>query len=474
MKHSLLKKFTCTFLAFVLAFALAGCAQEKPPEETPEADAPFFIVWPGPGWGIFTGILVDAQGNEVMQAAHMGYTSFENSHHTPQGARFVVLTQDDYSTSALYAPDGTLLFDFANYSYTTAFGDFVLRHAGNSTDLLNAYTGEVLYENISTISVIDETCVAIYGEEYTIIAVVGFEGNVLEGFPTGFSFIELYKKDGLFIAFSSEGDAESCIIMNEQFEIISPMHSGHFLYTSNQYILMETGGVTYVIDTEAGEQVIKTSTGEVVFEGTGLTYYDGDVYIRSVGLWENRVNYLHSIDGTLLASTTDYFLTLPATETSSARHYYLVDGTNIIRCINSNGEVLAEREFSEEVGYASRLLQGNILVISAVNAESGYHQDLLVDENLQPFGTQDIAFNSVIDCYGNEGYYIGWCTEENGGSLPVSYLLDSNGGIAVGSIDHFCYSVEGYMIVWEEGFAGVMDLEGNWLYQTELVLTTEA
>ena len=475
MKHLNFKKLICSILAFALAFTLASCTQEKPPEETSTASVTHFIV----NLDNNISVLVDANGNEIMRSEYMnspnGY--YSNSAEVP----FVVVWNSDVVTdengreteislSALYSIDGTLLQDFQECSYTAAFGDFIIRtnyYMADSveqeelfSDLINAYTGEVLYHNIDQVSVQEENFIVLYNTEMKIAAIVDSSGAAIDGLSLASSYYSIDKYGDYFLGYTSRVDNETgypiyeIFILNEQLEPISSAY--YSIISCAPYFLAERDD--NMVD------VIDPATGKVIFQEQFLLYYGDDYYIYRVYL-ENYESLfvLHNSNGTRLTSSTSYFAALPAEEDKPLRFYFVSSNNADVICIDKNGEVLAQQHFSNDTYYVE--VCGNLLSVSVL-PENEYVQQtcFLVDADLNVIDLDGRVYTSIYALSHNDNRFHAYYTTEQG--FSAYDILDANGNVLL-EISDIQYSVEGYLVVTQGAYAGVVDVDGNWLFRTE-------
>ena len=492
MKHSLLKKLACSLLAFALAFALAGCTQENPPEKPAAGVTHFYVQLDGGG------VLVDANGNEIMRDENLEplYGFYE---YDPAYSPFVTLTRYEYldengqdieylaTHMALYGADGALLQDFSRCNYSAAFGDFVIRNnidyntipfvpedVGPVSDIINAYTGEVVFPG-GAYAYIENGIAVIHDVNWKLIAVTDLEGNMVENYPIENPYYAIRKFGDFYIAQLSTETTES-VLLNALFQPISDVYTdgmGQAAYYSNTPYFFGYN--------EEGADVIDSSTGEIVFHIDGQDvaprYYDGDVYYCIEDYYsQDPICRLYNVEsGTELATNPDGFYLHCAEGATPARYYIADENGNLCR-IDKDGTVLGQSNLPFSSTFVSISETRSVVRINNSTEVDGAVVDAtyyVVDENLQIMaelqGSRYVTHPYIPT--GSENIFL-LSRHVDETSTWVYDAFDFNGNLLQEGLPYYLiqYSAGGYLVLTTaDGYAGVMDLEGNWLYQTEFV-----
>ena len=428
-------------------------------------------------------VLVDTNGNEIMRAENLsfpfldkiGKKSFVAS--SRKGEYNEVMQKDDWVRS-LYSLDGALLLDsMTNRVFISAFGDYVVisNYVTESSDtmdgeepfsnLINAYTGEILFEDIHQIFQLDENRFVLININMCVVYVTDIEGNILHTFPEERCYRGIEKYGNSYAVQKNNSPEESIfdadwIFLNERFEPLelegSPYQSLFITddYTDFPYLMANPhsdsdSDMRYVID---------TLKGEVVYSAQGLReYYENCYIINTV-----KSNSFYTKDGTLFADLKHDYRSLPATESRGRLFYYRHPENRDIVCMDETGTVLAQKHLMDDLPSIQRC--GDFIKVE--------HESLgafLVDENLNvrnPGGKTYKSFNHAKH-YGN--FYTALYKDENGET--IFDILSADGIILAEGVAPF-YSNnwdhrQGYVGVNTAEYSGIVDSNGNWVYRID-------
>ena len=530
MKHFPFKKFTCTFLAFALAFALAGCMKENLPEEEKNL-GPVFIV--SVFYPEYMSILVDANGNELSRGEAMppwaysedmgGYSVlqyFSLSSTLPSGEQKVtlytidgtfvasfqyedeILSADGISPifniqpsgesvltyyavtctmpsgeqqTSLYSTSGDMVIDFQPRNYNNAFGNFVLREIPSSYcyDLVNPHTGQVVQEGIYPAQWLNENCLVLFrsvNDDTVTNFFVDFEGNILlEGVPT-LPFRSINRCGNYYMVsnFSEQSGLFEEIILDENFKpIFSPPPDVRYISYSgiSSYFfvvrLIEEGHGILATD------VVDVSTGEIVLQQDNLLTYNDEVYtyIDTMKPFTPPITLCRTSDGTVLAVSDSLILTLEREGGNPTRYYYMNEEAETITCIDINGTVLAEAYFPNLSRFHWYSSSPYFSIVWANDDETLWC--FVVDENLNVISPEGILYTPMA-YYAEEERYCGMqLNSARDDGMGIWNVLDTDGNILFELVCESLSCYNGYLYVHTDVYTGIMDYDGNWIYQIE-------
>ena len=462
-----------------LAFSLTACTPNTPP---PEEEVFYFIL---PLENEY--MLVDTNGNEIMRASWLEYLprySAENIEYIVAGDTSTFYNVVIVQPTALYSINGTLLFEAVECKYLYAFGNFVIRTnipeevftAGEEYDaeemfseLINVETGEVLYSDILSASVIDENLVALFNVDYTLHSLVDLEGNHISNVISDKPIYSISKHEDYYIV-STHEYGYTYIILDAEFNPIGEeVRLGEF-----HRIGQVSAGFPYMGIRDYGgalTSVIDITTGEEVFTAPAMIGYYGNFYTAfAEEIYYDMNATLFNIDGTELATfPISTFIYIPAEGDAPARFYYADIKTGDIVCMSETGEILLQKHLADDVYIISLSGNGLLEITNSIQNENGFinKRALLVDLNLDDIvdnrheyihfansqmfnGIIAASYSLIDDNYEYEMFVVAIYTAD--GEFIMENLLDvymcRNGFVAVRHID---------------GYVGIMDTQGNWL-----------
>ena len=498
MKYSFFKKMSCLLLSFALALSLAACGNGGNGGSSGGTPAPntantntFFQISAGGD-----DIIIDSAGNEVMRGDNLRiiYNSNPYGEAAPWfivAERYEVTGYDEYDWpvytvySALYDMQGVLLQSYGEGNFYSGFGDYVqyenyngwaYRESTYISYLLNPYTGEEAHAGIYYFS-LQDTCIVMYATDGSVAYITDFDGVVLDDYPAYIQYDFISQHEGYFIAgLYDEYRNYRHVLLDSTFNAISGMYYSNIFYCAPGYFICRNrDGFTDVLD-----PVLQ----EVVFSGSNISYYDGELYIFESG----GIHFLCRVaDNAELARTANGFQYLFAEDGSPPEIFFFQGSDSIyvhepqetIRIINRSGDIIAEANFPTLSEYGTSSQAGsNLIIITEEPAENGYYNYAcyIINGQLQIISPTDRSYHYIYLAEQAAGeYYI--ATRSNPIGAPgYDYLydiLDADGNIVLENFQYAYFLIGGEFLYVEWGFSkGIIDVNGNWLYQASIFDST--
>ena len=354
---------------------------------------------------------------------------------------------DSRTWADLYDLDGNPLLENLDISYVNLFGKCLYGTSGGSGGkLLKLPSGETLMDHVSFVSAVGDKFLMLHDENGQAIGFADADGNITEtSGPALYSFDE----HGYYISVDWETGRYG--LLDSSFGEVFPAEYEN-VSIAGDYVLLWDGYISRAIKLPEMKEAL-------TMEGWALNYFDGEVgVIRNYNLMES---HLIDANGNFLSQGSWSYIF----------YSQLPYPADVFIASNDSGCALLSRDGSiilqKEDGSLSPLGDG-------VYSLSGF----------ETVDGKNVSCSQAIDVQGNvivpEGRY-NWLTicYNMGEPLPLftgtyqtgqgnyrTDVLDLEGNIILSGLKDL-YRTDGEYFAVEKGFsAGIMDREGNWLYQT--------
>ncbi len=435
-------------------------------------------------------ILVDEDGNEILKkqnlyliAEHISPPSQYGANLVLQPSAFVVETDipiDSFSlhffdiSSALYSTDGTLLQDFKPGIYKEGFGNYVLHtnalYYGEDyplydsvyfSNLIDATTGDILFEHVGVISFLDENMFAVFSDTWDLIAVVNKNGEPIADL-SDLNIHNLIEKHGDYYIISS-GD-EGYYLLDKDFQIIS---SAYYLIQPNFENATYFIGIRYDEELQFPYFIIDVSTKEEFPVKSSTVYYDENVLLT-----QEKVNQefglmrtiLYNHDGGIIATSSRAIFPIREENADAAKAFFIIgDDFDSITVIDENGTQLAY--LGDIAIHSFTFLPAiNCIDVSLSFAEETASLYYILDDSLTCLTPGDKATR-----FYDEGlpFYIFYHENTSFPNSPWrTGIADFENNIKIQNIAEVYSFSSTRLVIEKDGYVGLVDVEGNWVYKT--------
>lgn len=494
-----MKKYRVSLIAFLLAgLLLAGCGQSAP--QAPQSAASQ-IAGPSSGRAYLVPLhntqnfiavpryaVVDAAGNELFRGGDMQYL-YDIYTYRPYG----ITAQRGEKTgevdangqevlqvySQLYDLQGNLLADWAPCVYQGVFDGWVIAASeayhradisgvgaapdGFWCELRDMNTGDVKLQDVYTLLVqADDSLVAADGLGY-VAGVLDKDLNTLAGFPMDAQYASLQVISGGYIAMTmDETDGLGNAFLLD--EAMQPLTDG------DTYSFISSAGDGYVIaqlagDGDTAQRVLRTQDASVVYEtepGEWVDYYDENAMLLVVPAEDGIAYSLRDAKGNPLAEDAAQAGAMPRSGNYEADAFYTVDD-NTLTVLETGGSIRA----SVECGQVSSIIYDadRERFTLSYYSDEGMQDAWVLDGSLNTIVEQG-SYVTIVPLYGTDQLLSGTKVKNGDYTYALYDMLDLSGKVLVEDLRGITYT-DGERLVAQKGFSvGLMDMQGNWLWET--------
>lgn len=453
-----------------------GANSGSTPPETADNIAEVYILPLGGDYTNTHYIALDRGGNVLLEGDNL---ELMEDYITGQ-PRFLVSSRYEEATpypqlvsSTVYALDGTLLIEAGPYAYRPATGNCLVQSAivdyatgdtlsPDKTAVIDIYSNEIVHPGTSWVTPVSSTQAALHSSEGNIYAFVDENCKITKEFDETEPYSYISYIDGYYFASVPTADE----------------------YESDFYLLDEN--FEKVFD-KLFQSFSKPFASKEHFE---LTWYDGDGYNGTSILWNfktrqttyewnpsqqslyyctgkvlgfsstNGGEFLTDMQGNVLGKYDRVVSTDYSTYGDDSEGLLFAQQGETIYKLSPEGAILAEMQIS---GYQ---LMNSIApgYFSLGRDTDGNHTTALYNQNFEeviPIG----QYQAVSSEYFNGQPYIR--VQHRPGEAIMS-ILDMNGNILLEDIYFFNGIFSDRLLVDWQGKRGMIDIEGNWYYQTDI------
>lgn len=386
--------------------------------------------------------------------------------------------------SALFDLQGKLILDWqSNHAYAAAFGEYVvlqdppLRETFENTErpatarCLNYVTGETVLANFSNIEPVGNGKEAQVFREGKSLGLVNSTMEKTKGWPWKEEMsIEMAWNDYYIAKYQNNNTKEiefyyQYQLLDQQLAPVIPGYYQMFVFdcTFKDYLFFGKNHWP-----KRTSDLTQISMGSVSREGqveylppeiTEILFYDGELIMAGVDASLNKnlrpdtLNVLMEKSGKILV---EYPLPDPGSVVrfkDGTFNYTIYQNESSFITYDRNGEVIAE------------IALDNTSLFYVISTELVYYNSyeplLAVFRDKQLETVASFESSSVSPIADTDEYFINVDSSE---SSRYS-LINTRGDAIIEGIDKFKSTYGGRMVVLKDGFLGLMDYEGNWLYK---------
>ncbi len=359
---------------------------------------------------------------------------------------------DSRTWANIYDLNGNLLLENLDISYVNLFGKCLYCTSGGSGGkLLKLPSGETLMDHVSFVSAVGDKFLMLHDENGQAIGFADADGNITEtSGPALYSFDE----HGYYISVDWETGRYG--LLDSSFGEVFPAEYENVSITGD-YVLLWDGYISRAIKLPEMKEVFS-------MEGWALNYFDGEVgIIRNYDVLESRL-----IDAKGNFLTQEPWNYIDVGVVSYPIQSFCASGDDGCALIGRDGSILLQKKDGSLSPIGENLY--SLSWIETVNGESAaYSQAIDAQGNvIVPKG----RYEWLTICY-NLGERLPLFTGiyQTGQGNYRTDVLDLEGNIVLSGLKNL-YQTDGEYFAVEKGFsAGILDREGNWLYQTSTFQT---
>lgn len=369
----------------------------------------------------------------------------------------------------LYDLEGNLLENLGACGIRRVCGDFVLYQDNR---LVNRQTGSLLYDDVVAINMAGDYYIIDY-DQYRRVRVMDKAGQILLDAEGSDGFLA---PDGSYVIVTSEDDKKGLCRLDGT-QLVPCAYDYFFSYASMQTAYVQAGkdGIVHVISLEDGNVVYQAADDyeyvQYLFDdfmviqkrmdiGTETAGYP--VYKYRTQLYDYQGNPVSKAYTYLSPDTDIYGKTLA--ETGEGLLLFLVtDETGESAVINQNEEVI----FTVPENCRAELLTGDRLIVRTEEGQSAalYTMDGQVLNEKSYESMNALYLPDRKGLYQRSDMVAGYYAFNN---LYLMDVLDCDGNLIIERAKSVNMLAENRFWV-EKGFSqGLMDAEGNWIYEQSL------
>lgn len=404
-----------------------------------------------------------------------------------------------HTICALYDMNDQLVYDWSEYGYRDAFGDFVVKldswllnsMVGADKDsycaLWNVKTGKEFMNHVERVERIDDSAILLLPPDYNSsplgVLETGGDKAVFKPFPPGYGHAGVWDEQGQLVADIPAADEKSTekVIMTKGYKVLL---KGNELSVS--YVALRGPFISFQ---DGDSQSIMSADGKLLYtippQCENYNYFDGELVVLSMlkdasgeRIWTRQ---LVKVDGTQLTEAYDSLNPIYRNERGNDDPAEMFWGVRreTIDILDRNGKVVTTRTIPHlrevyclpGLGYTYEVLP------------AGEQVDLdslcgLLNEKLETVIEPD-KYSMISELYGTlaEGGQgilpLFWGHKTTPGGLKRYDLLDSSGKVIAENLTQIGEAgVDRVAVV--KGFSvGVMDYSGNWIGRHSLFGTFE-
>lgn len=392
------------------------------------------------------------------------------------------------SYSALYAADGTLLYDFEPVEYQTAFSRYLIRRDPRNwwtapdelehcrAELWDPATGETLIDGVDSVEPLGDGSYLAMGPTGLALGVLGPDGEILSGFPAPEDYYYPSCGHGLIQVLAGydpygASKEEQYRLLDRDFNILLEKEQINLNYVQirGDFFLCRDGGSSEILSLP--DLAVRFSLPEA--DGD-IRYYDGERMILQSG---QRPNWQYSLcdgQGNPLAgpfdrlfSDDEYSYSLVSKEPASC---FLAQQGDTALLLSRDGEILASYS-CEGMESVSSLTSGYYLCniqIPADNPEKGvFHSCALLGSDFSeiiPPGKYEMI--QPLTRRSGKRYlpttlFVGGRTLQN--DIWRQDLFDAAGRVVWDNLTNVGDAGEHCVAIQRGAWYGLADFEGNWI-----------
>ncbi len=491
------------------ASAMASIPPKTPGQPAAGASTPsvYFIPFADIGPAGLGGVVVDENGRVLVEGEYLNILydvvsglpqaieqRFPKEQAQPDARPDLVL--NDECEASLYGLDGEVLRPRSPGIYKAGTGRAVV-HASLeitayevgpmplpeefSSALVDKETGETLLESAYSLSPFQEDSLLVGGGDNLILGIVNHDLKPVGNFPMpqAYAYLCPFGENYLATTVTSEFE-DTGYLLDASFAVLASYPGQRLTETAAR------GDGCIVLDITPEEpggipapRLVNAATGEDVIDlaALGLAtafYYDGD-YVMGVQMEDTQMRYqLYTAAGAPVLRNYKYLTSKASAPALQTQQFYGYKDENTLQLLSREGEVLAEADCPGDV---ILYFGQDSIMPTTENRVVVRHPKLgsaLFSEDLQPLVPQS-KYNTILPMDGTSlapaAYFI--ATRKGdfyGDGIERSDILDMDGNIVLEAVDsvHYQNGSAGRFVVEKDGNIGLMDTQGNWLYQAEL------
>lgn len=406
-------------------------------------------------------VLLEAESIDVLTDMATGLPRFLVARTYRAAEPYPILT-----ASALYGLDGILLQEAQSMQYWPGVGDTVLRGpiaVEGQTDLslrvlINAHSGETVREDVSTVSNVGLNTAALHTYDSLITSLVDENLEVIREFPQP-QYCILRYMNGLYAGYTSpgsmDGDYATIYLLDENFErILDTEYSDiQLLFPNENYILLsrykpDGSAAEYTLwDINEGTNVMDIPPDKSLYYCTGQLMVVSTPELGSQTLTDMQGNVLGEYDRIVITDFTPLG--------GDAGPLFAQAGDTFYR-LAKDGSVEAEAQLP-----GMRMM--NSIAPGLFSADDGGEQGV-------------VLYNQDFEVLVSAGQYLSltsffvdgvpYIQAQHTAFDATMSLLDADGNLLLEAYVPLGGASGDRLLVDWQGHRGMIDLQGNWLYQT--------
>ena len=395
-----------------------------------------------------------------------------------------------YDIDYLPIPDETALFDLngnilvewqQGFAYAAAFEDYVLRQnqalrestmdylEGSSADCINYFTGEIVLDSMTHFNGIGNNQeVAVYNQ-YSNLGLVNRQMEKVKGWPwsEGYSIKSSWNNYYIAIA-GTDFFGSQYQLLNQELNPILPGYYGYIsiAFPNMDYLILSSD---YWPDADSEKQNQSVSIfsidGQLEYLPsvyTSITFFDGEIiqgYCDASAYPET--NYampyvLMNKRGEMIIDEV-FITSIPIVTDENGRFdFAIVQSGDTFTTYDGVGEVIATKDMPNyRLGY--EVATGYFNCDSPSNGK-----EVFMNEHFEVIADFDTYVTYGLGC--RDGYFINVLDPPP--NQNRHNLIDIQGNILIENMENVYECYPDCLLVKWNGYIGMIDYAGNWLYQT--------
>ncbi len=469
------RKFYYLFFSLGLFAAAAFLCSCNSPGKTPAADYDvkdnLYVIARNNQWGV-----LNAKGEFVIAPQENSLNILRDSvTHAPryiQASKIIpgkkdeeygVYWEDNQYLNALYDTKGNLIYDFAEGYFSDVYGDYLRMYRDEKEQLVNMKTGEALdledanistYNGLFVISDYDEPGIRFYDTNMELVKEL-----------PDYYFNYTTKDDDktYFIVQNAERQAG---LLDEDFNLVVPCQYRWINDVNGKFVRAEDQSqCSVIVDITTGETVLSTDPSEDIY------YYDGNLALVATNdkYGKRAYNMIYLNEDNRIDSYPYLSVINNSTWGHKAAGFLVKNEDKTTTILDKEGNIFLALDDECWASY-----NGNYFIIEYYGDIDGARPT----ELYKPDGTKlDLPkeYTSISSMYHYESLpYLEARYEDRQGNWKTD-ILDETGNLLIENLQIYTFSdfesdyCDGYRILARRGFSqGMMDMEGNWLYEESI------